>query len=151
MPAGAFADPDVDDVLAYQATGNPLPAWLGFDPLTVDFSGTPSASGSFEAGLVATDLYGASATNAFHITVYSTSQPGYNVLAAKVTGASGAGKVLQFDFTGIPNTGYRLQQTTNLVDAIWMDVTTVNADVNGSLSLSITNALPTAFYRMVTP
>ena len=45
VPANAFVDPDVGDALTYTATlanGDPLPAWLSFDPTTRTFSGTPS-------------------------------------------------------------------------------------------------------------
>ncbi|PTA93648.1 hypothetical protein CWM66_06445 [Kosakonia sp. H7A] len=43
VPAGTFVDPDGDPLTlsATLANGNPLPAWLHFDPATGSFSGTP--------------------------------------------------------------------------------------------------------------
>jgi Ca2+-binding RTX toxin-like protein len=47
IPAGAFVETDANDPLTYRAElydGTALPAWLGFDPVTRTFSGTPPAS-----------------------------------------------------------------------------------------------------------
>ena len=150
MPAGAFADPDIGDMLAYGITGNPLPAWLNFDPLTGIFSGTPTAVGYYYINLAATDIYGTSTTNQFLITVTTTNQPNFNLLSARAVTAS-HNKVLAMNFTGMPGSSYRLQQTTNLINAIWTDVSTQVPDVNGLISVSVTNPPSTVFYRMVTP
>ena len=46
LPASAFADQSNDTISfsASQANGDPLPAWLNFDPDTQTFSGTPGGS-----------------------------------------------------------------------------------------------------------
>ncbi|MCL5502258.1 putative Ig domain-containing protein, partial [Escherichia coli] len=59
VPAGTFVDPD-GDTLALSATlanGNPLPAWLSFDPATKTFSGTPGNGdvGNLSIRLTASD------------------------------------------------------------------------------------------------
>uniref|UniRef100_UPI0010F697F4 cadherin-like domain-containing protein n=1 Tax=Pseudomonas sp. D(2018) TaxID=2502238 RepID=UPI0010F697F4 len=59
VPADAFADVD-GDALSYSATlanGEPLPAWLSFDPATRSFSGTPGNAevGSLSLRVTATD------------------------------------------------------------------------------------------------
>ena len=73
-PVGAnFSDPD-GNPLSYSATlenGEPLPAWLTFDPSRTMLNGTPSASdvGIFNITLRATDPSGASATDNITLTV----------------------------------------------------------------------------------
>jgi len=64
--AGVFADADIGDTVALSAqlaTGEPLPAWLGFDPQAGLLTGTPGAGDSGDLGvrLVATDAAGLSA------------------------------------------------------------------------------------------
>lgn len=68
-----FSDPD-GDPLSYSATlenGEPLPAWLTFDPSRTMLNGTPSASdvGIFNITLRATDPSGASVTDTVTLTV----------------------------------------------------------------------------------
>ncbi|WP_198378980.1 putative Ig domain-containing protein, partial [Neoroseomonas rubea] len=75
--AGAFADPDTGDSLAYTATladGSPLPAWLSFDPATRTFSGTPANDdvGTLAVRVIATDGSGSSASDDFTLTVANT-------------------------------------------------------------------------------
>ena len=73
-PVGTnFSDPD-GNPLSYSATlenGEPLPAWLTFDPSRTMLNGTPSASdvGIFNITLRATDPSGASATDNITLTV----------------------------------------------------------------------------------
>ena len=74
VPVDAFSDPDPDDALSYTASltgGGALPAWLSFDPLTRTFSGVPTNAdvGDFEGTVTATDLFGASASAGFLISV----------------------------------------------------------------------------------
>jgi len=74
IPAGAFFDPDADDLLFYSASladGGALPAWLDFDPLTGSFYGTPTNAevGAFEVTVSVTDLFGASASVGLLISV----------------------------------------------------------------------------------
>jgi Ca2+-binding RTX toxin-like protein len=77
VPATAFADPDIGDILAYAAApagGGALPSWLGFDPGTRTFSGTPTNAdvGEIQLEVTATDLGGASASGTFRLTVAHT-------------------------------------------------------------------------------
>jgi Ca2+-binding RTX toxin-like protein len=74
LPADAFVDPDADDVLSYSASlagGATLPAWLSFDPVTLFFSGVPANVdvGSFEVAVTATDLFGATTSGGFLVSV----------------------------------------------------------------------------------
>ncbi|WP_273703716.1 calcium-binding protein [Candidatus Accumulibacter vicinus] len=74
LPAGAFADVDLGDVLTYTATqadGSALPAWLSFDATTRAFSGTPAAGGVLSIRVTATDTGGLSASDVFNITIDS--------------------------------------------------------------------------------
>jgi YD repeat-containing protein len=74
IPAGAFVDPDSGDALSYQsslANGDPLPAWLHFDPATRTFIGTPLNAdvGVLSLSVLATDPQGASASVSFDLTI----------------------------------------------------------------------------------
>lgn len=47
LPSNAFTDANVEDTLYYTATladGSPLPSWLTFDPITLQFNGTPTGA-----------------------------------------------------------------------------------------------------------
>jgi hypothetical protein len=85
VPAGTFADDDVNDSLTLSLTSLPTGlGWLGFNGTTGAFSGTPTntVTTSFAVGVRATDQDGASVTNTFTLTVQSgpfaspDSQPG---------------------------------------------------------------------------
>ncbi|HEV7370290.1 VCBS domain-containing protein, partial [Arenibaculum sp.] len=72
VPAGAFGDVDLGDVVtlsARLADGNPLPSWLVFDPTTRSFSGTPQRGDAATYAIVvtATDLAGATGTSTFSL------------------------------------------------------------------------------------
>ncbi len=74
MPPQTFTDKDIEDTLTYCATlanGDPLPAWLSFNPTNHQFSGTPTLSdaGSFSIKLTATDTPGAVASALFNLEV----------------------------------------------------------------------------------
>jgi VCBS repeat-containing protein len=74
VPVNTFTDVDAGDSLTLGAklsNGDPLPAWLVFDPATQTFSGTPtgSSTGSIGIQLTATDLAGATANSNFNLTV----------------------------------------------------------------------------------
>ena len=76
IPSTTFADEDVihGDALTYSATiadGNPLPAWLSFNPTTSTFSGTPGAgdAGSLQIAVTATDSGPLSATDTFALVI----------------------------------------------------------------------------------
>nr|WP_245217012.1 putative Ig domain-containing protein [Neoroseomonas nitratireducens] len=77
VPANAFRDVDATDALSYTATladGSPLPSWLGFDPATRTFSGTPGNGdvGTLAVRVIATDGSGASVSDDFTLTVGNT-------------------------------------------------------------------------------
>ncbi|WP_439487428.1 putative Ig domain-containing protein, partial [Algoriphagus sp.] len=72
--SNTFSDIDVGDVLTYSAEqtgGDPLPAWLDFDPLTRTFSGTPSNLdvGNITIEVTAADMSNASVSTSFTLTV----------------------------------------------------------------------------------
>lgn len=74
LPAGSFADPDVDDVLSYGATladGSSLPQWLSFDASAQAFSGTPRQAdvGTLDIRVTATDGAGEAAADLFRLTI----------------------------------------------------------------------------------
>ncbi len=74
LPADAFSDPDVGDVLTFSAQlsgGGVLPGWLSFDALTRTFSGIPpnDASGTIDVEVVATDSGGLSISDTFTLNV----------------------------------------------------------------------------------
>jgi hypothetical protein len=75
FPDTTFIDDDGNNTLAYTATlsnGNPLPAWLSFDPATRMFAGTPTAAAIHSIKVVATDTAGATASCTFVISVTLT-------------------------------------------------------------------------------
>jgi VCBS repeat-containing protein len=77
VPATTFDDVDLGDALTYSAThanGNPLPAWLGFDAGTREFSGTPSNDdvGILNVRVTATDGSGESIHDDFALEVLNT-------------------------------------------------------------------------------
>jgi hypothetical protein len=68
LPSSTFTDQDVGDTLTYTAilaNGNPLPGWLSFNPVTLQFSGTPTSAASLSIKVSATDSYGATASTSF--------------------------------------------------------------------------------------
>jgi hypothetical protein len=74
LPAGAFTDPDVGDVLTYSATladGTPLPAWLKLDVATGTFTGTPTSTnlGNFQVKVTASDKAKATVSSTFDLNV----------------------------------------------------------------------------------
>ncbi len=62
-----FADANVEEILTLSAEISD--SWLVFEPSTATFSGTPLATGTVSVILIATDLDGLAATNAFTVTV----------------------------------------------------------------------------------
>ena len=76
LPANSFQDVDVGDALSYSArmqNGDPLPAWLSFDPTTRTLSGTPGSTGTWSIQVTASDLSGASVSDIFALTVNQSS------------------------------------------------------------------------------
>jgi Putative Ig domain/Secretion system C-terminal sorting domain/WD40-like Beta Propeller Repeat len=75
IPDTTFIDDDGNSTLSYSATlsnGNPLPAWLSFDPVTKSFTGTPTASGNINVKVTAKDSANASVSCTFAINVTIT-------------------------------------------------------------------------------
>jgi hypothetical protein len=73
LPADQFADHD-DDALAYSASsagGDPLPAWLAFDPETRTLKGTPRIAGEVAIEITATDPMGSASSDVLTITASS--------------------------------------------------------------------------------
>jgi len=76
IPNTTFTDPDQihGDELSYEATlatGSPLPTWLGFDPITRTFIGTPGVgdAGVLQLAITATDQGHLSATDFFTLSI----------------------------------------------------------------------------------
>jgi Ca2+-binding RTX toxin-like protein len=73
IPTGAFADVEANPINygATLADGTPLPGWLGFNPATGLFSGTPRAAdaGRLDVQVTASDWLGASATDQFALQI----------------------------------------------------------------------------------
>ncbi|MEO8389890.1 putative Ig domain-containing protein [Polaromonas sp.] len=77
VPAGAFGDVDVGDVLTYSASlanGAALPSWLIFNAATRTFSGTPLNAhvGTVALQVTVTDMAGAAISSVFNVTVTNT-------------------------------------------------------------------------------
>ena len=67
-----FIDDDGNNTLSISAklaNGNPLPAWLSFDPAGASFSGTPDSLQILYVMVTATDTAGASASSTFKLSV----------------------------------------------------------------------------------
>ena len=78
--AGAFADVDAGDALAYAASladGSALPGWLAFDPASHIFSAAPGYAdgGSYALRVTATDTAGASAAGDFTLDILESEPP----------------------------------------------------------------------------
>lgn len=72
VPDSTFVDDDGYSTLSFSSTlsnGNPLPAWLTFDPVNVSFSGTPDSLQVIYIKVTATDSAGASASSVFKLSV----------------------------------------------------------------------------------
>ena len=75
IPDSTFIDDDGNNTLTYSATlsnGNPLPAWLSFDPITRNFSGTPTEAININVKVTATDSANVSVSCTFGINVTIT-------------------------------------------------------------------------------
>ncbi|SDD76507.1 PKD repeat-containing protein, partial [Algoriphagus faecimaris] len=170
--SNTFEDIDVGDVMTYTAElndGSPLPAWLGFDPLTRTFSGTPLNDniGIMSIDVIANDGNGGSVTNTFTLTV----NPGItfeNVSfdfdgtqkAITISGTLPEGATVTYTNNGRTNVGYQeviatisgdnfstLILTANLTitPAIIAGISFVDADFEfdgNEKSLAISGTLP---------
>jgi cysteine-rich repeat protein len=126
--AAHFADDDAikGDWLTFDATlddGGPLPSWLSFDPLSVEFSGTPSAadSGDIDVTVTATDDFGPlSVSDTFQLS--STDVPLPTILEVRVSDGldeveerfSGVGKSTSRDIEMVDDTTSDFTQTIGI-------------------------------------
>jgi VCBS repeat-containing protein len=99
--ANNFADPDAGEVLSYTAklaNGDPLPAWLGFDPKNGSFSGTPGAGDAANLSVVvrAIDKGGLRAPITFNLDVNNGN---FNAPLTS-PGVANVGNVIVGDFNG---------------------------------------------------
>ena len=149
VPAGTFADPDVNDALQLSLGASPVPpVWVLFDPLAGAFSGTPTVVGNYPVGVVAMDADGATATSQFTITVVAVQ----NLSASLSMGFQtiGAARVVVVSLNGAAGTGYKLQRTPSLAgNVIWTDVGTAVADGNGLITFQDLAAAGSMFYRAI--
>lgn len=77
LPADLFSDPDASDeiqVVVRLANGDPLPAWLSFDPTSHTLSGRPANDDVGDLAIVVEgkDHFGAAASIGFNISVQNT-------------------------------------------------------------------------------
>ena len=77
LPADMFSDPDASDeiqVVVKLANGDPLPAWLSFDPVSRTLSGKPTndAVGDLAIVVEGKDHFGVAASIGFNISVQNT-------------------------------------------------------------------------------
>ncbi|GEO18204.1 putative Ig domain-containing protein [Microvirga aerophila] len=84
LPPNTFSDAD-GDTLTYMASltnGDPLPAWLEFNPATRTFSGTPAQTdvAELQVRVTATDAAGASAFGDFDLAVGATNDAPVDVV-----------------------------------------------------------------------
>lgn len=100
LDPGLFDDVDTSDTLTLSATlanGDPLPAWLTFDPVTGTFSGTPNDDLHallFRVEVTATDPHGASASVEFWLGQGDTFLSGSSAANETVSGTQGDGDIL---------------------------------------------------------
>ena len=138
-----FTDEDVGDVLTYSAklsTGATLPSWLSFNASTGQFSGTPTAAGTVNVQVTATDVSGATASSSFAITVAAPVDTTAPTLASAVPAdnatavAVGANVVLTFSEAIKAGTGNLvLVNTANAADSRTIAITdTAQVTISGS-------------------
>ncbi len=154
VPAGTFADTDIGDSWTYSIGPVPAPpVWLGIDPVSGTFSGTPTTPGVFTVAVIATDLDGLSTTNLVTLTV--TGPPAANVFAlgAGMLSTGPAGENVGVVLAGPPGFSYTLQRTTLLQGAntVWTDVATGVTGTNGFIIFSDPAPPSPCFYRAKSP
>ena len=100
LDPGLFDDIDASDTLTLSASlanGDPLPAWLSFDPATGTFSGTPNDDLNallYRVEVTATDPHGASASTQFWLGQGDTLLSGADATHERVSGTQGDGDIL---------------------------------------------------------
>jgi len=149
IPAGAFVDPDVNEVLQISLGASPTPPlWLNFDSVAGTFTGTPGVVGTYPVAVVATDSDGLSATNQFSI----------NVVVAPVDihtlslgfQSYGSSRVIALTLNGVVGGAYKLQRSPSLAaDAVWTDVATGTTGAGGVIMFYDVSSSASMFYRAV--
>ena len=128
IAANTFTDPDIGDTLtlsARLANSTLLPAWLTFDPVTGQFSGTPGVgdAGIYNIEVRAIDTAGAAANDVFTLSV----------------GGGGGGALPQFLVNGNSSfssvTGVHTL-TPNLAEQVGTVMSAVRVDLTQSFTLS---------------
>jgi|GEM_PF-626118 len=157
IPANAFADPDVNEILTLSLLTTPTPpAWLAFNAGTGLFSGTAGAAGTYLTGVVATDSDGLSATNRFSIYVnllpvepFFLSLGFQSGITSHIAG-QGNSQIAVVTLTGTVGASFKLQRTTSLVGpVVWTDVSSGKVDSTGKLVLYDVSTANSMFYRAV--
>ncbi len=82
--------------------------------------------------------------------VFSLVQPPPPMLDGALAYSNG---MVQLSGSGYPTLSFRVQASTNPASTNWLTIGTANADTNGALVFTDTNAInqPVEFYRLVTP
>ncbi|GEM_PF-1302495 len=106
IPADAFSDPDVGDILNYSASltdDSTLPDWLSFDAVTQTFSGIPENNdvGILDLKVTATDTGGLSVSDEFSVVINNVNDA--PVLNTEISDQS-TGEDQPFSFTVPVNT-----------------------------------------------
>jgi hypothetical protein len=114
LPEDTFADPDVDDVLAWSAEA--LPAWLGFDGETRTFAGTAAVPTNHPVTVRVTDLDGATATSPALFVVIEGSGPGPAPLFLQAKCVGGNWQVAYERLKAGPHSGVTLETSSDLVN-----------------------------------
>ena len=157
IPANAFADPDVNEILTLSLLTTPTPpAWLAFNAGTGLFSGTAGAAATYLTGVVATDSDGLSVTNRFSIYVNLLPVQPYFLSLSFQSGATshiagqGNSQIAVVTLTGTVGASFKLQRTTSLVGpVVWTDVSSGKVDSTGKLVLYDVSTANSMFYRAV--
>jgi len=147
IPMDAFSDTDAGDSLTYSALlsdGSPLPTWLGFDPLTRSFSGTPATAGTYSVTVTAEDAGSLSASDMFDIVVGSAvpvnHAPGVSQALPDQSATEGAAfsYTVAADAFSDPDTGDSLTYTATLADGnplpVWLDFDAATRTFSGTPS-----------------
>ncbi len=125
FPANTFNDADRDP-LTYSATG--LPAWLGFNPATRTFTGTPAAVGAPAVTVTARDGNGGSVSDTFAIAISAANAAPVLTIRGGSTVTEGAAASFTVTADSAPTSNLTVSRT--VADAPGADF--LAAEVEGS-------------------